>query len=130
MKNGELNANVKDRKKEISLFENNWLVGLGCALIDIRFFKQAREPWFVCHNKNKDGVMISEDAHMSELAILNGFHIWIDRDIKCLHVDLENHIIYTPLESELGIDINSYSFNPSIFSPGNKFTFKCVDKEK
>lgn len=114
--------------EDIKFFESNWLIGLGCVLIDMRIFKQAQKPWFVCHNQSNDGSRISEDAHFSELARINGFRIWVDRNVKCLHVDLKNEFIYTPLATVLGIDVNSYAFNPEVCWI-SKFKFKCLDKE-
>ena len=80
--------------KENDLIENNWLIGLGFALIDLNFFKQARQPWFKCHSKNNKEIDINEDAHCTELLFQNGYKVLIDRSIQCLHVDYKNKKIY------------------------------------
>ena len=111
--------------EDLSLFESNWLIGLGCVLIDMRFFKQAREPWFICHNESHDGSKISEDAHMCELAKLNGFHIWVDKSIACLHIDYKQQIIYVPSNIKM-IDINSFAFNPQLLNSISEFKFEGI----
>ena len=79
-----------------NLIKNNWLIGLGFVLIDVNIFKQARPPWFLCHSKNPNNQnSVNEDAHFSELCHQNGFNIYIDRDIKCLHLDFENQKVYS-----------------------------------
>ena len=89
----ELNRiNFKDK----TLIKNNWLIGLGFCLIDINFFKQARQPWFLCHSKNEvTKNEVNEDAHFSELCHMNGFNIYIDKTIKCLHLDFQNQKVYS-----------------------------------
>ncbi len=80
----------------LQLVKNNWLIGLGFCLIDINFFKQAQPPWFKCHSKNPVTENdVNEDAHFSELAHENGFNIYIDRSLKCLHLDFQNQIVYS-----------------------------------
>ncbi len=78
------------------LYESNWLIGLGFCLIDIDFFKQARQPWFKCHSKDINTEQgVNEDAHLTELAMENGFHVWVDRSIQCLHIDFKNKKVYS-----------------------------------
>ena len=80
----------------LQLVKNNWIIGLGFCLIDINFFKQAQPPWFKCHSKNPVTENdVNEDAHFSELAHQNGFNIYIDRSLKCLHLDFQNQIVYS-----------------------------------
>lgn len=98
------------------IINNNWLIGLGFALIDINFFKQAREPWFICHTKNTKEININEDAHCSELLFINGYEIIINKSIKCLHVDYENMKIYG---FEDTIDLSKYAG----YSYFNKFEY-------
>ncbi len=89
-------VNELERSNVDTLFKSNWLIGLGFVLIDIRFFKQARRPWFLCHTKHeKNDKNVNEDAHFSELAFENGFNIWVDRSIKCLHLDFEKQQVYS-----------------------------------
>jgi hypothetical protein len=99
-----------DNIKDSNLVKNNWLIGLGFVLIDINFFKQAREPWFLCHSKNPnrkfDDGGVNEDAHFSELCHINGYSIYIDKSIKCLHLDFQNQIVYS-LDDEY--DINKFA---------------------
>jgi len=75
------------------LFESNWLIGLGFALIDTDIFKQARRPYFVCYSKGKD-TDVNEDAHFTELCFQNGYKVYVDPKIQCLHIDFANQTIY------------------------------------
>ena len=79
--------------KKGDLFESNWMIGLGFALIDTDIFKQARKPYFVCYAKGKDND-INEDAHFTELCFQNGYKVYVDPRIECLHVDYNNKKLY------------------------------------
>lgn len=89
------------------LFEMNWLAGLGICLIDINIFKQAREPWFRCYSKdiNTDSG-VNEDASFFQLAHNNGFRIWCDRSIQCLHIDFNNQKVYS---TDPNYDLRNYA---------------------
>ena len=90
------------------LVHNDWLIGLGFALIKTEFFKQARTPWFKCHTRNAKNIDVNEDAHFSELMFENGYNIFIDQSVKCLHVDFENKVYYG---FEQNIDLSQYAYN-------------------
>ena len=79
--------------KKGEVFKSNWLIGLGFAIIDTAIFKQARQPWFQCYAKGKH-TDVNEDAHFSELCFQNGYNIYIDPMIECLHLDFNNKITY------------------------------------
>ena len=90
-------VNELERIKDLpEFYEVNWLIGLGFCLIDMKVFKQMRQPWFLCHSKNvnTDGG-VNEDAHFSELVMENGFKIWVDRTIQCLHIDFKNQKVFS-----------------------------------
>lgn len=84
-----------------SLIKSNWLIGLGCCLINIDLFKQAKPPWFVCHTGTNDEGS-SEDSHLTEMSFINGFNVYIDKSIKCLHIDFKTKQVWS---------INDYDFN-------------------
>jgi len=75
------------------LYEANWLIGLGFALIDTDIFKQARRPYFVCYSKGREND-INEDAHFTELCFQNGYKVYVDPKIECLHVDFKNQKLF------------------------------------
>jgi hypothetical protein len=90
-------VNELERIKDLpEFYKVNWLIGLGFCLIDMKVFKQMRQPWFLCHSKNvnTDGG-VNEDAHFSELVMENGFKIWVDRTIQCLHIDFKNQKVFS-----------------------------------
>ncbi len=78
---------------EGKLFECNWLIGLGFALIDTHILKQVRQPYFKCYAKGKD-TDVNEDAHFTELCFEAGYKVYIDPTIECLHIDFNEKIIY------------------------------------
>jgi hypothetical protein len=94
----ELNR-IKDLDEEVY---SNWLIGMGCCLIRTEVFRQLQYPWFLCYSKKlrKTGVDVSEDggenedAHFSEMLMNNGYKIKILNDLKCVHVDFNNKIMY------------------------------------
>ena len=97
---------------EISRIENlpefykcNWLIGMGCCLIDMKVFKQARRPWFQCHAKSQGEKDVNEDAHFCELMFENGYNIYVDQSVKCLHVDFKEGKLY----GWNTIDVKNYS---------------------
>ncbi len=89
-----------DKFKKGKVFESNWLIGLGFALIDIAIFKQARQPWFVCYQKGKED-QVNEDAHFTELCFENGYKVYINPEIECLHVDFRNQVVYGELNRKI-----------------------------
>jgi hypothetical protein len=78
------------------------LVGLGCALIRTKVFREVQYPYFMCHSPKfkKEGVNISEDggvnedAHFSELLYENGYKINILNNLKCIHIDFDKRRMY------------------------------------
>ncbi len=96
------------------LYKSDWLIGLGFCLIDLDLFKQARQPWFKCHTKNahrikdQESLNINEDAHFTELAFQNGFNVFIDPTIQCLHLDFEKKQVYS-YDKNYQTNINMYA---------------------
>lgn len=95
----ELNR-IKDLKENI--FDSNWLVGLGCALIRTSVFRQVQYPYFRCFSpkinkmgidKTEDGG-VNEDAYFTEQLFDNGYKIKIINDLKCIHVDYNSGNMY------------------------------------
>jgi len=106
------------------IMECNWLIGLGFALIDTDIFKQARRPYFVCYSKGKDAD-VNEDAHFTELCFQNGYKVYVDPKIECLHVDFANTIIYGEVN-----DNKKYAGNINIFKRGNDASNKINSIEE
>jgi len=87
-------------KVEDKTLESNWLVGLGFSLIRVDCFKQIRKPWFMCYSRNNSGQLVNEDAHFTELLLMNGYKVMIARNVECLHVDFTQKKIYGNYKKE------------------------------
>jgi len=120
-------------KKSKPFYKSDWLIGLGFCLIDIYCFKSMRRPFFKCYAKGKDN-NINEDAHFCELMAENGFKIYIDQDIQCLHADFDNKVTYG--EYDKNIEYAGFKeilttfeiFNTENVKKKNKSKFKKVKK--
>jgi len=97
---------------------SNWLIGLGFCIINVDVFRQARKPWFKCYSKTKEK-NVNEDAHFCELALDNGFRIYIDMSIECLHIDFGSKIIYGNYSDSI-----EYSTFDEVLSSFEIFNFK------
>lgn len=96
------------------VFISNWLIGLGFCIINTNIFKQARKPWFQCYSKNKDQKDINEDAHFCELCLDNGYKIYVNKDVECLHVDFIKQTIFGIMNT--AIEYSTYSHLLNNFS--------------
>lgn len=93
--------NRSDSYKVQTLVEANWLIGLGFCLVDMHCFKNMRQPYFVCYAKGKNDSNVNEDAHFCELMFENGFKVYINQDVQCLHVDFAAGVIYGEYDEEI-----------------------------
>ena len=109
--------------KEGKLFKSNWLIGLGFALIDTAIFKQARQPWFQCYAKGKH-TDVNEDAHFSELCFQNGYNIYIDPNVECMHLDFNNGIAYGKYNQDI-----KYAEFPNMLSQFRLFKREPISHE-
>jgi len=106
-----------------NLFKCNWLIGLGFALIDTTIFKQARQPWFQCYAKGKHSD-VNEDAHFTELCFQNGYNVYIDPKIECLHIDFNNQMIYGKFDQT-----KKYAQFPNMLTQYRLFTREPIAHE-
>lgn len=96
------------------IIDSNWLIGLGCCLIRTEVFRQIRQPYFQCYSPKLNDVGmtmeedggINEDAHFTELLLMNGYKVKIVRDLKCLHIDFKNNKMYG---YDSNIDLSKFS---------------------
>lgn len=63
------------------LIEIDWVITSGCLLIKTDVFRKFSQPWF---NTTTHG---TDDTNFSQRAIDAGFRIFLDTDVKCIHVD-------------------------------------------
>lgn len=101
------------------LFISNWLIGLGFCLINTNIFRQARKPWFKCYSKNKEQKDINEDAHFCELCVDNGYKIYVDKSIECLHVDFKKQTIFGYVDGSI-----EYSTHSNLLDNFNLINFR------
>lgn len=114
--NDGLVIEVNRLKTENNIIENNWLVGLGFALIRTDVFKQLRPPYFKCIARHPVfDKEINEDAWFSELLFFNGYKILIDTNNQCLHIDFDNKIIYANKKLQDKIHKLKWATNLNLF---------------
>lgn len=59
----------------------DWALTSGCTLIKTEVFKNMKYPWFYTNIKH------TEDTYFTNLATENGYKVWLDADIKAVHID-------------------------------------------
>lgn len=91
--------NRLDEYKKGNLIKSNWLIGLGFCLINTNVFRQMRKPYFQCYSKTKDA-NVNEDAHFTELCFENGYTVYIDPNVECLHVNFKDRLIYGSIDKD------------------------------
>lgn len=89
----ELNKIINPNLIENRYIKSNWMIGLGFCLIHTDIFKQSRFPYFQCYEVS-NGSPVNEDAHFTELTFRNGYNIYLDTQVQCLHKDFKTNKIY------------------------------------
>ncbi|MEM4385297.1 MAG: hypothetical protein QXD03_01980 [Candidatus Anstonellales archaeon] len=94
-KGGVISEVDRSSLKDKDIIEMNWTTALGFSIIKASIFKELVYPWFRCvkgRYSREDN--INEDTFFSEMVYKSGRRILMNRTVRCLHVDLDNRIIY------------------------------------
>lgn len=121
----ELNR-IPDLPDEV---DSNWLVGMGCALVRTKVFRQIQYPYFICMSTklNRIGVAleddggVNEDAYFTENLFENGYKVKILNNLKCIHVSFRDKKMYG---YDQKFDVNKYA----CFDWGNQLHYYNVDQ--
>ena len=81
--------NIHTRLNQNSGLHKIWAVGMGCMLVKAEVFKELPKPWFAHeYNKSEDNYC-GEDIYFCNQAMHHGIDVWLDADIKLVHLGLK-----------------------------------------